>query len=785
MNSTKSKQFNSTNKSEINMKFSLKLLFVLFSVHFSYSQNTISGTVKEQATNNPLSNVFVYVSELNKGVITDASGNYSVNIEAKGLFHVQFSHLGFESVVQEVLVDKDVQTPNLEVTLKSQSIKINEIVVTDAFENDQKENIFKVEVVDKDDIQKVGGFTVMDVLNKIPGVEATTTGTLISRPVIRGLSSNRILTVIDGVRFETQQWDDEHGIGVNENGLGKIEVIKGPESLLYGPEAMGGVVNFIKAKPAPVGTIKSSALTAMSSNNLGWRALVNVDGAKEKYNWGISALGKLYSDYFIDNQSFRVPNTRLLEYGAKAYIGTDRKWGSTNLSYNYNQAYFGILDGKDIVFGSNGEIINTDIEKEKYPFEIEAPFHAVIDNRITSSSTFLTGKSKFDVVLGYQNNHRSENEEFALGKLMGKKGYKYVDMTLQSSTYNIKWYAPKWNRFATILGAQGMIQTNKNSSGAATVLIPNATINDYGFFVVSKYDYNNFNFTLGTRYDARKLKTETTNGLNYSIPEISKSYDNVSASLGLAYAILKDLTLRTSFATGYRTPNLNELTSNGYKLESRRFEVGNANFEKEHNCQFDFNATYALPSVTLEASFFTNRINNYIYIAPTGNVVSNNTNPSELVAEYKFYQSNAQLTGGEARLDIHPTGLKWFRFETKYATLNGKRTDNDSYLPMMTPTKLSNTVYYNFNDFRSFSKSSFTITLASTFDQNKIEANELKTKGYCLLNFGVLTTYKKVDFTVNANNVLDKKYVNHMSRFRPFNISEPGLNVSISAKFNF
>lgn len=130
-------------------------------------------------------------------------------------------------------------------------------------------------------------------------------------------------------------------------------------------------------------------------------------------------------------------------------------------------------------------------------------------------------------------------------------------------------------------------------------------------------------------------------------------------------------------------------------------------------------------------------------------------------------------------------GLKWFRFETKYATLEGKRTDDNSYLPMMTPTKLSNTLYFNFNDFGKFSKSSFSINLASTMDQNKIEANELKTKGYSLLNLGVFTTYKKIDFTLTANNVLDKNYVNHMSRYRQFNISEPGLNVCISAKKNF
>ena len=118
----------------------------------------------------------------------------------------------------------------------------------------------------------------------------------------------------------------------------------------------------------------------------------------------------------MNNQSFRTPNTRLLEYGFKSYIGTDRKWGSTNLSYNFNQAFFGILDGKDISFGPNGELINSDLnEKEKYPFEIEAPFHAVVDHRITSTSTFLTSAEVKFVGCEWTSTILSSPEESGLG----------------------------------------------------------------------------------------------------------------------------------------------------------------------------------------------------------------------------------------------------------------------------------------------------------------------------------------------------------------------------------
>lgn len=760
------------------MKKIVFLIFFLTISTFFHAQNRISGTISEENSNLPLAGAYIYITEWNKGVVSDENGNYSITLTTKGRLTLQYSYLSYEPVVKEVILSDSNTEQTLDIQLKKHIIQMDEVVLSNSYINTQSTNTYEVDVVDIDNIAKVGGFSVMDIINKIPGVDAVTSGTMVSRPSIRGLSSNRVLTVIDGVRFETQQWDDEHGIGVNENGFEKIEVIKGPESLLYGPEAMGGVINFVKTKPAPIGTTKGSAFAAMSTNNLGWRANAKVDGAKENLNWGVSALGKLFSDYFIDNQSFRIPNTRLLEYGAKGYVGTNRKWGSTNLEYTFNQAFFGILDGKDITFGPNGEIINSDIEKEKYPFEIEAPFHTVVDNRLTSHSTFLTGKSKVDLVVGYQNNHRTENEE-----LTGvKKGYKYVDMTLQSLTYNLKWYAPTWNRFSTIVGSQGMYQNNTNNSGAQTVLIPDARIKDFGLFAVNKYQYQAFNFSLGARFDSRNLDTDETNGLNYTIPEISKSYNNVSGSAGIAYTIAKKLTLRSSFATGYRSPNLNELTSNGFKLESQRFEVGNANFKKEHNQQFDLNAVYANESISIEGAFFVNTIQNYIYIEPTGTTVPSNLDPATNVPLYEFQQSEAQITGGEATLSIHPEGLKWFRLDNSFATLKGIRTDDDSYLPMMNPTKLTNTLFITLNDFGKFSSSVINLTVASTFDQDQVAENELKTPGYSIFNLGISTSYKKTAFTLTANNIFDRNYINHMSRFRPYKIAEPGLNIALSVK---
>ena len=718
--------------------------------------------------------------ETNKGVLTSSEGNYSIHIPGKADFHLKISFMGYQSVVKEIRF-QDIQSDNsLDFQLSYQPLDIDEVVVSTAYLAHQEKNTYPVEIINMEDLRRTGSLNVMQVIENVPGVDAVTTGPMVSRPVIRGLSGNRVLTVLNGARFETQQWDDEHGIGVNELGIDRIEIIKGPASLLYGPEAMGGVVNFVEEEPAEIGTTKGSAQAGLYSNNLGASAQANIKGAKEDFHWGFNALGKLFSDYFYDSYAFRVPNTRLLEYGAKANAGINKTWGSSSISYVFNNAYYGILDGKDIVKDEDGQIKNIDtLEKEKFPFEIEAPFHHVTDHRITSKTTLLFGSSKIEGVVSYQNNHRSENEELS----GSKKGYTYLDMGLQSYTYDLKWYLPEWNNLKTIIGSQGMHQKNRNLAGAATQLIPDATINDLGFLAMTRYEVENLNLTAGARYDSRKLQSERWE--TGDIPATMRKFDNISWSVGANYDLLENLKIRASYASGYRAPNLNELFSKGVKLESQRYEIGDPDFEKEQNREFDLSLHFDSSDFSFDASGYINNIDNYIYLSPSGNSVAGDIDPETNYPEYVFKQADARITGGEAIIDIHPHSFSRAHFEVKASTLTGKRLNNDSYLPMMSPTRLNNTLYLDFHDFKSLHEIHLDLATETAFKQDEVAANELETPAYTLVNASLGVHINKVDWVLSAHNLLDKEYVDHMSRFRSYGIIEPGRNITLSAKIPF
>ncbi|HEY4798875.1 MAG TPA: TonB-dependent receptor [Bacteroidia bacterium] len=751
-----------------------------------FAQHAVKGTVTDKESKEKLSGASVYVTELNKGTSTNENGEYSVSGFVKGDYKIQVSFLGYQTKIEKINLHNNDTIVNIQI--EKASIEVNEVVISGAYTTSQDESSQEIDVVKKSEMMETGASTVMDVISKVPGVTAITTGPLVSRPVIRGLSGNRILTVVDGVRFETQQWDDEHGIGVNEIGMDRVEIIKGPASLLYGPEAMGGVVHFIEEQPAAVGHLTGELYGGMYSNNLGSLAGAKAKGASDKYNWSVDAMGKMLPDYYINGYTFRAPNTRLNEFGGKGSFGINRKWGSSTISYQFNQAYYGILDGKDIVKHPDGSITNKDTaEKDMFPSELEAPYHSVMDNKISSQTNLIAGSSRLKIILGYQNNHRAEFEDNGITKT----GYDYVDMTLQSATYDVKWFLPTWKHFSTIVGAMGMYQMNTNSTAAKTMLVPNATINDMGFAALTKYNLKKFNFTVGGRYDSRNLSTVAAQkDSTVSMPAISRMYSNVSGAVGATYDIEEHLLLRANFATGYRSPNLNELMSNGVKLESRHYEIGNMNFVREQNNEMDLSAIFKSKHFSLEAAAFLNNINNFIYLAPTGDSVNSNIASGTKVARYQFMQANAQIKGIEMGIDIHPQAISWVHYEVKAETLDAIRTDDDSYLPMMPTDKIYNTLYFNFKECKKFKNIFARIGTITALDQFKVASNELKTPGYTILNasFGVsrnIWKFNNIQLVLAVNNATDKMYYDNMSRLRPFGVYNPGRNIILSLRIPF
>lgn len=716
------------------------------------AQNKVIGTISDK-DNKTLAGINISMPELHKETISDTNGNYEFSNLPNGTFKIVFSSIGYTTKIISLPISENQITQNI--ILEDNIVHMDEVIVSTAFNKMQSQNVMKVEHESIKSLQQKGRATLIEGLATIPGVSQVSTGTSIGKPVIRGLSGNRVLVYSQGVRLENQQFGEEHGLGLNDAGVESVEVIKGPASLLYGSDALGGVLYFNPEKFATPNTFKADFSQKVFSNTLGSNTSLGLKTSTE--NWKLLARGSFntHADYQIPNGD-RVTNTRYNESDFKTGIGYSNSKFSSILRYNFNKLDLGIPeDGIGEQSTSHSTI---------YPKQ-------AVDNHILSlHNNFYFKNSKLDADLGYIYNDRSEFEDSNVASL---------HMKLITLNYDLKYYLPKFSKVETIVGVQGMHQTNTNSG--QELLIPDATTTDFGIFGTANYEFGKNVLQAGLRYDNRQVSSETqgTLGNEGYFEAIDKSFDSFNASLGFKTNLATDLTLRLNIASGFRAPNLAELTSNGVHEGSNRYEIGNANLENEQNLQTDLNLEYKASHFELFANGFYNHINNYIFISPNGNVIDGNN-------VYDYVQANAKLYGGEAGIHFHPHPLDWLHFNSSFETVIGKN-DHGSNLPLIPANKWNNTLKGDFTIKNWFKEGFATLNIESTFAQNNNSEFETRTNDYTLINLGlggkVILNKTIFNLNLNANNLFDKTYVSHLSRLKTDGIPNIGRNIVVGVNF--
>jgi iron complex outermembrane receptor protein len=352
-------------------------------------------------------------------------------------------------------------------------------------------------------------------------------------------------------------------------------------------------------------------------------------------------------------------------------------------------------------------------------------------------------------------------------------------MKLKTFNYDAKLHFPKLGKVETILGIQGMHQTNKNSG--EEYLIPDATTNDFGVFGTANYEWKSNNIQAGLRFDNRNIISKANGifGEEGAFTALNRSFDSFNASVGYKTNVKKNLTLRLNVASGFRAPNLAELTSNGVHEGTNRYEIGNANLKTEQNVQTDLNLEYYNSHFEFFVNGFYNRINNYIYTSPRGTIIDEN-------AVFDYVQNNAKLYGGEIGLHFHPHPLDWLHFESSFATVTGKKENSDN-LPLIPANNWNNTIRTEFKIKKWLSDGYAAFNVAYTFEQKNASDFETTTPDYTLINlgFGGKIQFNKTAFnlSLNGNNLFDKTYTSHLSRLKTDGIPNIGRNIVLGISF--
>lgn len=637
------------------------------------------------------------------------------------------------------------------------------VIVTAYKEKPISESSLSISNLNVDSLAQSGVFNLSELMAKLPGVNQLSTGPAISKPVIRGLYGNRVLILLSGLKFDNQQWQEEHGLGLSEMGLEKLELIKGPMSVLYGTEAIGGVIHLVEEKQPASGNKESEILQSFNSNTLGLSLQAGYKYSKKDHWWRFLLGAEDHADY-ADGNGNRVLNSRFDGYNLKTSFGFHRKnWISvTHYLNSFNR--FGFIFNDIYTFIKPDSRWSRDLSHN--------PSHQVFLNILSSENKFiLKNESILNFNIGFQSNLRMEKE--GGGKISLK-------MHLLTFQYLLKWENQISSKTKIIFSNLGSFESNKNYGSRK--IVPDAKMQESNISVYFETRLNDhWIFENGAGIGEKYIHTSFTATINNPGKEISP-FNKFSPYYNLYSGFSCRPTDQTYFkfnaATGVRVGNLAELSSDGLHEGIFTYEIGNPDLKNEQIYALNLITGFTKKSIEFTFSPFYNYFNNYIYLIATGEDWFG-------FPVFRYKQQDAKQYGLELNLKLK-TGEE-IQTVFSYSGMISKTLDGN-YTPYQPAQKLSGGVNYSI-----LKKENKNLELSCSYDhyfaQSRVALNEIATPAYGLMNVGafmeIQLNNQSAIISLNCNNLFDKAYYDHLSRFKNFGLLNIGRNIAISIKYKY
>ena len=652
-------------------------------------------------------------------------------------------------------------------------LNLNEVTVTGVTGDTKlKHATVPVSIIAPQLLRSKAATNIIDAISHQPGISQLTTGGSISKPIIRGLGYNRVVVMSEGVRQEGQQWGDEHGVEVDGSSINSVEILKGPASLMYGSDAMAGVVILHPQPTLPEGEMKANVSTEYQTNNGLFAYNLSMAGNQKGFVWNARFSDKMAHSYKNKYDGY-VPGSQFRERAGRLMLGVNKSWGHSRLTWTSYHLTPGIVEGERDP--ETGELVcNTDNVKtysKALPFQEVKHYKLVWDNSLNLSTGYLKA------IIGYQQNRRKEYEE-------SEDEYELF-FKLHTLTYDLRYVTNQWNGWKLSTGIGGMYQ--KSGNEGEEYLIPDYRLFDFGIYATATKSLGD-RWTLngGVRYDHRRMHgDELIEDGDLRFTDFSRHFNGLTGSIGAVCNINEHFNLRLNVARGFRTPNMSELASNGVHEGSIRYELGNQQLKAEYSLQADLGLDFTSRYVSAQLALFANRIDNYIFTHRLPEEIE------EGYLTYAYTQGDARLLGFEAGVDFHPVHSIHFSNTFSFVDAQQMHASSDTkYLPFTPAPRWTSELkwelfhhshstvnhHHNANSIHRSLLNNLYIAagLECYLKQSHIysaDDTETTTPGYALLSLSAGTDInvngKKIaEFYITADNLLNKAYQSHLNRLK-------------------
>lgn len=742
----------------------MKLFFLGIGLIFAaqvQSQIKLEGRVVDRKSQQGVPLARIYVMETGQMSRSDSTGTFFL----EGLFPSKMTLLIQASAYEDLqMVLKDPLSSLLMIQLQSiHTTDVEEVKVDAKTIEISNRHMFSVDYQKLTSLNRISTVNLGEALSKIPGVYQSSTGNGISKPVIRGMQGMRVLTYLNGLRIEGQQWGGDHGMGISEVGIGSVEIIKGPASLLYGADALGGVLYFVDEPYVGTGKQSVEFQQAFHSASMGsaTRFLWKKSGPKYRGLFGLSYAS--HADFQLPNHQFAY-NTRFEEFVLKAGISWNSNKSVQHLRFVSNQVKTGIPgETEDSVLIANG------FQSKQRGRLFILPIQQFQNHSASFEKKWFIHRNELTLLIGQTLNQLKEFEDSYLQKAM--------DMNLWNTSLQVKWSKEWKNKYQWITGFQGMLQLNRNDAKAAEILMPNARTLDQGIYSVMKVQLSEkYQLTAGLRLDLRSLNSlDSIHGQG----PLNRVFASPNGSIGLHAQNSKQWSWQVHASTGYRAPHLTELLANGFHHGALRYEIGSTTLRSERAVQLDYLLEYKSEHFDWNLNPFYTYFSQFIYLNPLDSLMDG-------MPVFRYTQmDHVQMYGLDVKAHYHLHRIDKLHMETDLSYLRFAEASSQS-VSLVPQPRFSHTLNYQLNLGKRWKLSNVEWNYVAFFQQNQVATFEKASPFYQVCHASIHVQHPGkhlLDVSLSAKNLFNANYIDHLSRLKNIGMPSQGRSFILSIQW--